>query len=201
MDMLEKVQLHVGAAVAGSKRPAPDPPASTRADPFKIPYREFCTLADLSPQPCTLAASDLPNAASSDTLSAPVAETSGPPLREYQPTGQGTPPRGNESLQELFETRVMSNYTPRDPKLLPLSAWVSIERLMSELRQHAPAEVDKLGLKGVKQMITESQMDHPAAFAGLPFSAWCKKLKDHRPQAHYRAQVMKFPFAHTPQMY
>ena len=69
--MLEKVQLHVGAAVAGSKRPAPDPPASTRADPFKIPYREFCTLADLSPQHCTLAASDLPNAASSDTLSAP----------------------------------------------------------------------------------------------------------------------------------
>ena len=56
-----------------------------------------------------------------------------------------------------------------------LPGWVSIERLMSELRQHAPAEVDKLGLKGVKQMITESQMDHPA-FAGLPFSAWCKKL-------------------------
>ena len=129
-----------------------------------------------------------------------IAETSGPPLREYPPTGQGTPPRGNESLQELFETRVMSNYTPRDPKLLPLSAWISIERLMSELRQHAPAEVDKLGLKGVKQMITESQMDHPA-FAGLPFSAWCKKLKDDRPQAHYRAQVTKFPFAHTPQIY
>ena len=222
--MLEKVQVHVGAAVAGSKRQAPDPPASTHADPFKIPYREFCTLADLSPQPvpCTLAASDLPNAAS-DTLSAPsdeifemtseieldttlekltaeesieimlagdsssadldvvargvgtIAETSGPPLREYPPTGQGKPPRGNESLRELFETRVMSNYTPRDPKLLPLSAWVSIERLVSELRQHAPAEVDKLGLKGVKQMIIESQMDHPA-FAGLPFSAWCKKL-------------------------
>ena len=247
--MLEKVQVHVGAAVAGSKRQAPDPPASTHADPFKIPYREFCTLADLSPQTCTLAASDVPNAASSDTLSAPgdeifdmtsemelvdttlenltaeesieimlagdsssadldavargvgtIAETSGPPRREYPPTGQGKPPRGNESLRELFETRVMSNYTPRDPKLLPLSAWVSIERLVSELRQHAPAEVDKLGLKGVKQMITESQMDHPA-FAGLPFSAWCKKLKDDRPQAHYRAQVTKFPFAHTPQIY
>ena len=26
-------------------------------------------------------------------------------------------------------------------------------------------------------------------------------MKDHRPQAHYRAQVMKFPFVHTPQMY
>jgi hypothetical protein len=250
MDMLEKEQLHVGAAVAGRKRPAPDPPASTRADPFKgpfkIPYGEFCTLADLSPQPCTLAASDLPNAEPSDTLSAPSdeifdmtseleldttlenltaeesieimlaadsssadavargvgtsAERRGLPVREYPPTCRGIPPRENESLQELFETRVMSNYTPRDPKLLPLSAWVSIERLMSELRQHAPAEVDRLGEKGIKQMITGSQMDHPA-FASLPFSAWCKKLKDDRPQAHYRAQVMKFPFAHTPQKY
>ena len=39
--MLEKEQLHVGAR------------------------SQFCTLADLSPQPCTLAASDLPNAESS----------------------------------------------------------------------------------------------------------------------------------------
>ena len=129
-----------------------------------------------------------------------IAESSGPPLSEQLPTGQGTPARGNTSLQELFVRHVMCDYTPRHPKDLPMSAWVSITRLSSQLQQHAPAEVKLLGLNGVKQMITESQMNHPA-FKGLPFSAWCKKLKDERPQAHYRAQIIKFPFAYTPPMH
>ena len=127
-----------------------------------------------------------------------IAESRGPPLSEYPPTGQGKPARGQESVQELFLTHVMCDYTPRDPTILPRSAWVSIERLSSQLQQHAPAEVELLGLKGVKQMITESQMNH-SAFAGLPFSAWCKNLKDKRPHAHHRAQIAKFSFAYTPE--
>tara|TARA_B100000795_G_scaffold186326_1_gene141603 strand:- start:1660 stop:1902 length:243 start_codon:yes stop_codon:yes gene_type:complete len=78
-----------------------------------------------------------------------------------------------------------------------MSGWVSVERLSSQLAQFAPAEVAQLGPSGLKQMITESQQDHPA-FEGLKFGAWCKQLKDDRPQASDRALITKFAFEHTP---
>ena len=109
-------------------------------------------------------------------------------LSDHQPT---------QSLQELFATRVMCDYTPRHPKRLTMSGWVSVERLSSQLAQFAPAEVAQLGPSGLKQMITESQQDHPA-FEGLKFGAWCKQLKDDRPQASDRALITKFAFEHTP---
>lgn len=241
-------------------------PAKVAAEPASGDF--FYALSDL--QACTLAALGLPNAASSDTISASneselfasdlvgldtalvesvenmtaeesiemmltgdscsanpsqpplgldhqqhggpqaegaqstfgeIAESSGPPLTEYlpwyPPTGhERKPARGNASLQELFVTHVMCDYTPRHPESLPLSAWISLERLSSQLAQHASAEVALLGQNGVKQIIAESQMNHPA-FAGLRFSAWCKKLKDERPLARYRAQIIKFPFVYT----
>jgi len=101
------------------------------------------------------------------------------------------------SLQEVFAMHVMCDYTPTRPKHLPMSKWASIERLAIPLEQHAPAEVEKLGRSGLKQIITAWFTDHPA-FHGLPFSAWCKKLKDDSPLANPRNLVIKFSFEYTP---
>ena len=109
------------------------------------------------------------------------------------------PLRQTKSLQEVFGAHVMCDYTPTHPKHLTMSKWASLKCLANRLEQHAPAEVKQLGLSGVKQMITAWHTDHPA-FAGLPFSAWCKKLKDNSPQAHHRDQVIKFSFEYTPRV-
>ena len=103
------------------------------------------------------------------------------------------------SLQEVFTMHVMCDYTPTHPKHLPKSKWASVERLAIQLEHYAPAEVKQLGRSGLKQMITVWFADHPA-FAGLPFSAWCKKLKDDSPQAQRRDHVIKFSFEHTPRL-
>ena len=103
------------------------------------------------------------------------------------------------SLQEVFTMHVMCDYTPTHPKHLPKSKWASVERLAIQLEHYAPAEVKQLGRSGLKQMITVWFADHPA-FAGLPFSAWCKKLKDDSPQAQPRGQVIKFSFEYTPRL-
>ena len=109
----------------------------------------------------------------------------------------GQQQRSPQSLQELFATHVMCDYTPRPPNSLPMLRWASITQLSSQLAQFASAEVARLGPSGLKQMITECQQNHPA-FAGLPSGAWCKKLKDDRPGAHYRSKIAKFAFAYTP---
>ena len=46
----------------------------------------------------------------------------------------------------------------------------------------------------------DAQVVLDPAFAGLPFSAWCKKLKDDSPQAQPRGQVIKFSFEYTPRL-
>ena len=100
------------------------------------------------------------------------------------------------SLQEIFATCVMCNFTPRVPKEFSTSRWASLEHLVFLLQQHAPAEVLKLGHQNLRQLITEWYKNHPA-FAGLPYSAWCKRLKDNDPQAHSRSLSFKFSFEYT----
>ena len=101
------------------------------------------------------------------------------------------------SLREKFELHVMCNYTPTHPNNLQKLSWVSYKTLLRQLEVHAPTEVWKLGPSNLKQLITEWLKDHPA-FSGLSFSDWCKKLKDHDPQAPGRSQVFKFCFEYTP---
>ena len=100
-------------------------------------------------------------------------------------------------MKDVFTTKVMCDYTPRHPKELPTSRWATLEELVSQLQQHAPAEVTKLGHQNLRQMITEWYKEHPA-FGGLAYSAWGKRLKDNAPQAHARSLIFKFCFEHTP---
>ena len=100
-------------------------------------------------------------------------------------------------LREKFVTHVMCDYTPRPPRLLPMKQWVSYERLVRQLQPHAPAEVAQLGNIRLKQLITDWFTNDPA-FVGLPFSAWCKLLKDKDPQDGPRRQIHKFSFEYTP---
>eukprot|EP00964_Phaeocystis_antarctica_P086577 scaffold54852_cov57-Phaeocystis_antarctica.AAC.1 len=49
-----------------------------------------------------------------------------------------------------------------------------------------------LGLRlALGQLIVEWLKDH-SAFAGLPYSAWCKRLKDNSPEAHSRSLAFRF---------
>ena len=101
-----------------------------------------------------------------------------------------------DSLQEIFAKCVMCNFTPRVPMEFSTSRWASLEHLVFLLQQHAPTEVLKLGHQNIRQLITEWYKHHPA-FAGLPYSAWCKRLKDNDPQAHSRSLRFKFSFEYT----
>ena len=101
------------------------------------------------------------------------------------------------SLQEVFTVHVMCDFTPRVPKELSTSKWTTLEQLFIRLQQHAPTETTMLDRINIRQLITEWFKDHPA-FAGLPYSAWCKRLKDNSPQAHARSLTYKFCFEYTP---
>ena len=102
------------------------------------------------------------------------------------------------SLQEIFETCVMCDYTPRIPKHFPTSRWATLEKLVLKLKKRAPMEVQKLGHQKLRQMITEWYKEHPN-YRDLPYSAWGKRLKDKSLDAQPRALIFKFCFEHTPQ--
>ena len=95
------------------------------------------------------------------------------------------------ALKDVVTAHVMCDYTPRHPKELPTSRWATLEELVSQLQQHAPAEVTKLGHQNLRQMITE-WYKHDPAFTGLAYSAWGKRLKDNAPKAHARSLSFKF---------
>ena len=89
------------------------------------------------------------------------------------------------------------DFTPRPPKDFPTSRWVTLEQLVIQLQQHAPAEVARIGPQNLRQLITEWYKGHPT-FAGLAYSAWGKRLKDMHPLAHPRSLTYKFSFEFTP---
>ena len=102
-----------------------------------------------------------------------------------------------QTLQSIFMTRVMCDFTPRRPSSLPTWKWATLEQLLDRLALHSPREVFQLGPNSLRQLITEWYKDHPA-FAGLPYTAWGKRLKDMDPAAHPRSLVFKFSFEYTP---
>ena len=96
------------------------------------------------------------------------------------------------TVEEKFAMHVICNYTPRTPGELPMRLWVSCGQVLRQLQPHAPAE------DYIKHWITNHFKDHPT-FAGLPFSAWCKKLEDYNaPAGGRRPTVMKFSLQYTP---
>ena len=72
-----------------------------------------------------------------------------------------------------------------------MKRWVSCAQMLRELQPHAPAE------DYVNQLITNHFKNHPT-FAGHPFCAWSKKLKDYDVPAGGRKNVMKFSLEYTP---
>ena len=94
-------------------------------------------------------------------------------------------------------TRVMCDFTPKPPSALPTWKWATLEQLLDRLQLHVPWEMAQLRPDTLRQYITEWYKDHPA-FAGLPFTAWGKRLKDMDPAAHPRSLVFKFSFEYTP---
>ena len=96
------------------------------------------------------------------------------------------------TVEDKFSMHVLCNYTPRVPGELPMKRWVSCAQLLCQLQPHTPAE------DNVRQLIMNHFNDHPA-FAGHPFHAWCKMLKDNdAPAGGGRKNVMKFSLEYTP---
>ena len=113
-------------------------------------------------------------------------------------------PRLNPSaLRQKFDELVMCDFTPRHPKDLPTSQWVSYPRLARLFEPHAPDEVWHKGPGNLRQLIIEWYKDDPT-FAGLAPNAWCKRVKStNDPQEHpesgtSRIHVYKFCFEYTP---
>ena len=112
-------------------------------------------------------------------------------------------PRLNPSaLRQKFDELVMCDFTPRHPKDLPTSQWVSYPRLARLFQPHAPSEVWHKGPGNLRQLIVEWYKDDPT-FAGLAENAWCKRVKINDPQEHPGSgtsthHVYKFCFEYTP---
>ena len=114
------------------------------------------------------------------------------------PTMSMLPPTapGGSTLKERFVRHVMCHYTPLRPSEIQMTLWVSCGHLINLLQPHAPTEVLQLGPKRLTQLITEWYKDHPA-YAGLPYSSWCKNLRDKsKPHADHRSRltIVHFPF-------
>ena len=97
------------------------------------------------------------------------------------------------ALQHRFQTLVMCNFTPRRPRELPTSRWVSLNTLYRLFEPHNRGEVWLKGPGNLKQLITKWYKDHPA-FAGLAVEQWCRRFT--RDEARAGVTVFKFCFEH-----
>ena len=95
-------------------------------------------------------------------------------------------------LQAKFHALVMCNFTPRNPRELPPSRWVSYDTLFRLFQPHAP--VWQVGPGNLKQLIIKWFQGHPA-FAGLVTTVWCKRIR----VTEQSRTIYKFSFEHTPQ--
>ena len=113
-----------------------------------------------------------------------------------------SPRRDPSALRQKFDELVMCDFTPRHPKDLPTSQWVSYPRLARLFQPHAPSEVWHKGPGNLRQLIVEWYKGDPT-FAGLAENAWCKRVKINDPQEHPGSgtsthHVYKFCFEYTP---
>lgn len=113
-----------------------------------------------------------------------------------------SPRRNLSALRQKFDELVMCDFTPRHPRDLPTSQWVSYPRLVRLFQPHAPLEVWHKGPGNLRQLIIEWYKDD-STFAGLAQNAWCKRMKSNNPQEHPGSgtsslHVYKFCFEYTP---
>ena len=95
--------------------------------------------------------------------------------------------RQTTTLKQKFETFVMCDFTPRHPDDLPLSQWVSYDRLYQLFQPHAPLHVWRKGPGNLKQLIIEWYQGDPT-FAGLAPSAWCKRFVTRNEPQHHQGR-------------
>ena len=93
--------------------------------------------------------------------------------------------------------------SPRHPKDLPTSQWVSYASLLQLFQPHAPMDVWRTGPGNLKQLIIEWYKGDPT-FAGLAPDAWCKRIASNelqdRPGSGKKHVFYKFCFEYTPKL-
>jgi hypothetical protein len=99
------------------------------------------------------------------------------------------------ALQHRFQTLVMCNFTPRRPRELPASRWVSLNTLYRLFQPYNQGEVWLMGPGNLKQLITNWYKDHPA-FAGLAVKQWCRRLSTRNEMRAGNVTVFHFCFEH-----
>ena len=88
----------------------------------------------------------------------------------------------------------MCNFTPRRPRELSTSRWVSFNTLYRLFKPHNREDVWLMGPGNLKQLITKWYKDHPA-FAGLAVEQWCRRFTRDEARAG-NVTVFKFCFEH-----
>ena len=113
-----------------------------------------------------------------------------------------SPRRDPSTLRQKFDELVMCDFTPRHPKDLPTSQWVSYPRLARLFQPHAPSEVWHKGPGNLRQLIIEWYKDDPA-FIGLAPREWCKRVtsKDAPQNGSGKTYLYKFCFEYTPRLH
>ena len=101
------------------------------------------------------------------------------------------------NLKQKFVELVMRDFTPRHPRELPTSRWVSFDRLYQLFQPHAA--VCQRGPGNLRLRIIEWYKDDPA-FIGLAPREWCKRVtsKDAPQNGSGKTYLYKFCFEYTP---
>ena len=104
------------------------------------------------------------------------------------------------NLMQEFVELVMRDFTPRHPRELPKSRWVSFDRLYQLFQPHAA--VCKKGPGNLRLRIIEWYKDDPA-FIGLASREWCKRVtsNDAPQNGSGKTYLYKFCFEYTPRLH
>ena len=101
------------------------------------------------------------------------------------------------NLKQTFVELVMCDFTPRHPRELHTSRWVSFDRLYQLFQPHAA--VCRKGRGNLRQRIIEWYKDDPA-FIGLAPREWCKRVTSNGASQNGsgKTYLWKFCFEYTP---
>ena len=96
-------------------------------------------------------------------------------VSEDRPSRKRTRALESTNLKQKFVELVMCDFTPRNPRELPITArWVSFDRLYQLFQPHA--SVCQRGPGNLRQRIIEWYKDPLPAFIGLAPREWCKRV-------------------------
>ena len=119
-------------------------------------------------------------------------------VSEDRPSRKRTRALESTNLKQKFVELVMCDFTPRNPRELPVtSRWVSFDRLYQLFQPHA--SVCQRGPGNLRQRIIEWYKDDPA-FIGLAPREWCKRVtsNDAPQNGSGKTYLYKFCFEYTP---